>query len=109
MHLEVLNVATDIMSTVHTSAVLEIPTPTAEQPPGGGGFLKILGWIAWVVFGFAVVGILVVSGKMMVDNKAGHGGGQHGQALATVLAGCIIASVASGIVGGVVAAAGGMA
>ncbi|MEZ2373413.1 hypothetical protein [Arthrobacter sp. RCC_34] len=86
-----------------------IPNPTPEEPPGGGGFLKILGWGAWVVFGLAVLGILIVAGKMMIDNKQGHGGGQHAQALGTVLTGCIIASVASGIVGAIVTASGGLA
>lgn len=107
MHFEVLNMAADIMATVPNAP--SIPNPTPEQPPGGAGFLKILGWVSWIVFGLAVVGLLVVAGKMMIDNKAGHGGGQHAQALMTVLTGCIIAAVASGIVGGVVTASGGLA
>ncbi|MGT2462969.1 hypothetical protein [Sinomonas atrocyanea] len=61
------------------------------------------------MFGLGVLGILFAAGKMMIDQKSGHGGGQHAQSLGMVLVGCIVASVASGIVGGVVAAAGGMA
>ena len=100
MHVEVLNLAMEVLA--------EIPKPSPEAPPGSGGFLKILGWGAWVVFGLAVLGIFIVAGKMMIDNKNGHGGGQHAQGLGMVLVGAVIASVASGIVGAIVTAAGGM-
>ena len=108
MHFEVLNVAADILS-MQTPAAPVIPNPVAEQPPGGGGVLKILGWGAWIVFGLAVLGLFGVAAQMMIDNKAGRGGGEHTKALMMVLAGCIIAAVASGIVGAVVTAAGGLA
>ena len=101
MHMEALSLAADVLAA--------IPNPSPEEPPGGAGFLKILGWGAWIVFGLGVLGILFAAGKMMIDQKSGHGGGQHAQALGMVLVGCIVASVASGIVGGVVAASGGMA
>lgn len=101
MHFELLQHAAQILA--------DIPNPSPTAPPGSGGLIKILGWAAWIVFGLAVLGILFVAGKMMIDQKAGHGGGQHAQSLAMVLTGCIIASVASGIVGGIVAASGGMA
>lgn len=101
MHIELLHHAAQILA--------DIPNPSPAPPPGSGGLIKILGWAAWIVFGLAVLGILFVAGKMMIDQKAGHGGGQHAQSLAMVLTGCIIASVASGIVGGIVTASGGMA
>jgi hypothetical protein len=101
MHMEVLNIATEVLAA--------IPNPSPEEPPGGAGLLKVLGWAAWIVFGMAVLGVLFVAGKMMIDQKSGHGGGQHAQSLGIVLTGCIIASVASGLVGAIVTASGGMA
>ncbi|MEZ2390244.1 hypothetical protein AB6813_11965 [bacterium RCC_150] len=101
MHIEVMNQVADVLAA--------IPNPSPEEPPGGAGFLKILGWGAWVVFGMAVLGIFSVAVKMMIDQKSGHGGGQHAQSFGMVLTGCIIASVASGLVGAVVTASGGLA
>lgn len=99
--MEALNLAADVLAA--------IPNPSPEEPPGGAGFLKILGWGAWIVSGLCVLGVFVVAGKMTIDNNNGRGGGEHAKALGNVLTGAIIASVASGIVGGVVAAAGGLA
>ncbi|WP_077490896.1 hypothetical protein [Sinomonas mesophila] len=101
MHVEVLNLAMEVLA--------EIPKPSPEAPPGSGGFVKILGYVAWVVFGLAVLGVLTVAGKMMNDHNNGRGGSEHAQRLGQVLAGAIIASVASGIVGAIVTASGGMA
>ena len=79
--------------------ITEIPNPgTGEAPPGSAGLLTILKWIAWVVFGLAVAGILITAGAMMINNKRGQGG-EHAAALGWVLAGCALASSASAVVG----------
>jgi len=80
-------------------AVSLIPNPgTGEAPPGAAGLLTILKWIAWVVFGLAVAGILITAGAMMINNKRGQGG-EHAAALGWVLVGCALASSASAVVG----------
>lgn len=80
-------------------AITEIPNPgTGEAPPGSEGLLTILKWIAWIVFGLAVAGILICAGAMMINNKRGQGG-EHAATLAWVLSGCILAGSASGVVG----------
>ncbi|WP_427136667.1 hypothetical protein [Pseudarthrobacter sp. S9] len=82
--------------------IAEVPNPgTGEAPPGAAGLLTILKWIAWIVFALAVVGILACAGTMMVNNRRGEGG-EHVGRLAWVLGGCILASVASGVVGALV-------
>lgn len=82
--------------------ITEVPNPgTGEAPPGSAGLLTILKWIAWIVFALAVVGILACAGTMMVNNRRGEGG-EHAGRLAWVLGGCILASVASGVVGALV-------
>lgn len=79
--------------------ITEIPNPgMGEAPPGSAGLLTILKWIAWVVFGLAVAGILITAGTMMINNKRGQGG-EHAAALGWVLAGCALASSASAVVG----------
>ncbi|MFP3460094.1 hypothetical protein R5O87_04505 [Arthrobacter globiformis] len=80
-------------------AITEIPNPgMGEAPPGAEGLLTILKWIAWVVFGLAVAGILITAGTMMINNKRGQGG-EHAAALGWILAGCALAGSASGVVG----------
>lgn len=91
------------------SIVTEIPKPIEGTPPGANGLLTILGWVSWIVFALAVAGVLIVAGKMMFDHRQGQGGGQAATGLMWVLAGCIVAAVASGLVGAVVTASGGTA
>lgn len=86
-----------------------IPNPAPTAPPGSNGLTTILGWIMWIIFGLAVAAILIVAGKMMFDHNQGRGGGQAATGLIWVLAGSIVAAVASGIIGAVVTAAGGSA
>ncbi|MEN8582685.1 hypothetical protein ABFP37_08265 [Burkholderia sp. RS01] len=83
-------------------AITEIPNPgTGEAPPGSEGLLTILKWVAWIVFGLAVAGILVTAGTMMINNRRGEGG-EHAGRLAWVLGGCILAASAGGVVGALV-------
>jgi len=86
------------------SALMDIPNPTPIAPPGSEGLTLILGWAAWIIFGVAVLAIIIVAGKMMIDNNRGRGGGEAASGLVWVLIGCIIAAVASGIIGAVVGA-----
>ncbi|MDK7353951.1 hypothetical protein [Rothia aeria] len=83
-----------------TAVVLaDVPNPGQGQaPPGSEGVTTVLGWIAWVVFALAVVGVLITAGAMMLNNRRGQGG-EHAAALGWVFAGCIIAASASAIVG----------
>lgn len=115
MLLDLMNVAPDVLNTTHQLVTASvdtaghllaqgeggggIPDPgQGEAPPGSEGFLTILRWIAWVVFGLAVVGVLVTAGMMMVNNRRGQGG-EHAAALGWVFAGCIVAGSASALVG----------
>lgn len=82
--------------------IADVPNPgTGTAPPGSEGLLTILRWIAWIVFALAVVGILICAGTMMVSNRRGEGG-EHAARLSWVLGGCVLASVASGVVGALV-------
>ena len=77
----------------------EVPNPgQGEAPPGSGGFLMFLKWGAWIVFGLAVLGVLITAGAMMINHHRGQGG-QHLAALGWVCGGSVVAASASGIVG----------
>lgn len=78
-----------------------IPDPgQGEAPPGSDGFLTVLGWAAWVVFGLCVAGLLVVAGKMAIEhNRQGHVEVTGG--VVKVLAAAVIAGSASAIIGAV--------
>ena len=102
MHFEILNIATDVLTQVTPPPGGGIPNPgTGEAPPGSEGLLTILKWIAWIVFGLAVAGILITAGTMMINNRRGEGG-EHAGRLAWVLGGCILAASAGGVVGALV-------
>lgn len=83
----------------HVSAlVAAVPNPGQGQaPPGSDKLLKLLSWVAWVVFGICVVGVLVVAGRMAISHRRGEGG-EHATGLAWVAAACILAGSASAIV-----------
>lgn len=77
-----------------------VPNPgQGVAPPGSADFLKILSWGAWAVFVACVGGVLYSAGKMAFAHSSGGYGGQHQSQLLWVLAACVIAGSASGIVG----------
>jgi hypothetical protein len=79
--------------------VAAVPNPgLGVQPPGTGGLLTILRWLAYGVSLCCVGGILYVAGKMALQHQRGEAG-QHMGALALVLLACVLAGAASAIVG----------
>jgi hypothetical protein len=57
----------------------------------------LLGWVAWVVFGICIGGVLIVAGRMAISHRRGEGG-EHASGLAWVGAACILAGSAAAIV-----------
>ena len=74
---------------------------TGQQPPGTGGLTTILQWIAWIVCGICVAGVLMVAGRMAVMHNRGEGG-QHMVGIAYVLGACVLVGAASALVGALV-------
>lgn len=93
-----------LLTIVHA---ITVPNPTPQAPPGSGGFLLILAWGGWIVFGIAVIAMLWAAGRLMMDGQKGRGGGEAAQGVMFVLIGAIIAAVASGLIAGVATAASG--
>ncbi|GAA4060828.1 MULTISPECIES: hypothetical protein [Actinomadura] len=86
---------------VHAVAVA-IPNPgQGEAPPGAAQLEKMLRWVAWVVFGLCVAGVLIAAGRMAVMHRNGEGGA-HASGLAWVAAACILAGSASALVGALI-------
>lgn len=69
------------------------PTP----PPGSEGFLTVIGWALWIVFGCTVLGIIIIGGRMAFAHQRGEAG-QHGFALAMCIGGAVLAGAAATIV-----------
>ena len=77
----------------------EVPNPgQGEAPPGSDGLTTVIKWAAWIVFGLAVLGVLITAGAMVINHQRGQGG-HHLAALGWVCGGCVVAASASGIVG----------
>lgn len=68
------------------------------QPPGTEGIQTIIGWVAWVATALGVVGIIGVGITMFFQNRRGEGGEAAGK-LGWVLAGLVLVTAASAIVG----------
>ena len=102
---------TNTLSSVHAAIVaatgtltVDIPNPGPIAPPGSNGLVTIIGWASWIIFGIAVIAIFVVAGRMMLESGRGRGGGEAATGLVWVLAGVILAAVASGVIGTIVVA-----
>ena len=68
------------------------------QPPGTEGIQTIIGWFAWIATALGVVGIIIVGITMFFQNRRGEGGEAAGK-LGWVLAGLVLITAASAIVG----------
>jgi hypothetical protein len=79
-------------------AALDIPNPGQGTPPPGADKLEtMLAWLAWIVFGLCVTGVLIVAGRMAIRHQKGEGGG-HAASLVWVMTACVLAGSASLIV-----------
>ena len=74
-------------------------------PPGTVGNVDtIISWACWICFTIAILGVLFVAFKMIVQHHRGEGGQQFAS-LAYVLGGAILVAAASGIIGALTTAA----
>lgn len=77
----------------------EVPNPgQGEAPPGSDGLTTVIKWAAWIVFGLAVLGVLITAGAMVINHQRGQGG-HHLASLGWVCGGCVVGSAAAAIVG----------
>jgi hypothetical protein len=84
------------------AVILAVPNPGAgTAPPGSEKLITLLRWVAWIVSGLCVAGVMIVAGRMALQHQRGEGG-QHGAGLAWVMAACILLGSASGIVGALI-------
>lgn len=61
----------------------------------------LLGFVAWVVTGLCVAGVMIVGGKMAISHRRGEGG-EHAAGLAWVGGACVLVGSASAIVAAIV-------
>ncbi len=74
-------------------------------PPGVSTNVgTIISWACWICFTIAILGVLFVAFKMIVQHHRGEGGQQFAS-LAYVLGGAILVAAASGIIGALTTAA----
>lgn len=89
-----------VLSTAKDTTTLilaDINVPTPGQPPGTGGLLTALGWVAWVVTLACIGGIFLVAGKMAFAHRRGEGSEAVGQ-LGWVLGACVLIAAAGPVV-----------
>ncbi|RUQ19814.1 hypothetical protein [Kocuria sp. HSID16901] len=85
--------------TQHAGALLaDVPDPgQGEAPPGSEKFTVVLKWAVWIVTALGVLGIIIIGGKLAIDNQRGRPQ-EHGMALGLTIVGCILATIAAQVV-----------
>ena len=83
------------MKMIHVLSAIAVDP---AQPPGTEGIQTIIGWVAWIATALGVVGIIIVGITMFFQNRRGEGGEAAGK-LGWVLAGLVLITAASAIVG----------
>ncbi len=84
---------------VLTSIPVAIPDPDPVAPPGFEGPIGvILGWVKWLGLIVAVLGVIIIGGKMAINVRRGEAAGELGQLLYVGL-GCILIGAAVSLVG----------
>lgn len=90
------------MNTLKSAIYLAVLDPgQGVAPPGSDKVTTAVSWIAWGVLAACVAGLLFCAAKMALSHRQGSGG-EHGSALGWVMAACIVAGSASGLVGALV-------
>lgn len=79
------------VSALHTA---NFPNPVSHAPPGAGGLLELLGYVAWGFTLLCVAAFIVAAGKMAVSH---HRGEPVGQGLLMVLIAAVVGSSAGPI------------
>jgi hypothetical protein len=74
----------------------DFPQPTSSRPPGYEGLNTILSWLMWLVTAAAVAGLFFTAARMAMSHRRGDD--SHVGQLGWILAGCILAGSAAGIV-----------
>ena len=81
------------------SLPLALPNPPPAPPPGFEGPVGvILGWVKWVALIVAVLGVIIIGGKMAINVRRGEAAGELG-GLLYVGVGCILIGTAVSLVG----------
>ena len=77
----------------------DIPDPGPVAPPGfAGPVAVIMGWVKWVGLVVAVLGVIIIGGKLAINVRRGEAAGELGGLLYVGL-GCILIGAAASIVG----------
>lgn len=82
------------------AVVAQVPDPGMGQaPPGSQELMTLLGWVAWIVFGLCVAGLLIGAGYMAIEHQRHGGGGQVAGQLVKPMVAAVVAASASGFIG----------
>lgn len=80
------------------AAILALPEPTPEQPPGTEGLSTVMNWIMWIGY-MTALGALIVGGIMLaVSGRRGEGQDAVKRILFPI-GGAIVIGAAVGVIG----------
>jgi len=96
-----MSVAATTVSALHDFLVavpFDLPTPSAEQPPGTEGLNTILNWAKWIGLAVCIMGLFAAGAMMAIQSRRGEGG-EHVGKIGMALGGVIVISAAASLVG----------
>lgn len=91
--LHVLLLASDVLAIV--------PNPAAEQPPGFGGILTVVGWIKFGCYLACLVGLLIAAALWVLDRSGRGGGSDHFKGIVYAVVGAIAIGAAPSLINAV--------
>jgi len=83
--------------TALSHAVVALPNPTPQQPPGTEGIITVLNWLSWIVIVAGLAGFLISAGTLAFAAFTGREVNSFkGLVLAIIV--CVLASAAGVII-----------
>ena len=100
------DVHTAVQSVQHVLPLADPPKPGGYNgpavgngtPPGGDKLSLVLGWMKYIFYGIAVLGIFVTGADMAISRNR-HGASNHAQAFGAIAIACALVGAATQIVG----------
>lgn len=80
------------------AAAQDVPVPGNDAPPGAEKFQEVMGWVKWLAFGIAIVGVMIIGAKLAIESRRGEGEAHLG-ALGKAMGGVIVIAGAVSLVG----------
>lgn len=96
--MSLLMTVTQALTDVTAILPADLPNPQPVQPPGTGKISDVMGWAKWVALVICILGLIGAGAMMAINHRRGESG-EHVGKLGWILAGVIVISGATSLIG----------